>query len=194
MGDGVLVLRFRVCMFYFSKDESWQTIGRGEVSSAVMFLTLDVPYLYSVFFQHLSVSVNNSQKAAWIFYTDETHQQISFVSKVSPWKPRLRKQYSHPVTHAVSLNCCKKTKGWTHVGRLCQMAAGKKVSRVPSSLNPNVRCHIRKSPPLDHILNHYITTLILLFHLRLGLPRGFTLHASFYAFFFGGGGGNCSSC
>jgi len=91
MGDGVLVLRFRVCMFYFSKDESWQTIGRGEVSSAVMFLTLDVPYLYSVFFQHLSVSVNNSQKAAWIFYTDETHQQISFVSKVSPWKPRLRK-------------------------------------------------------------------------------------------------------
>lgn len=91
MGDGVLVLRFRVCMFYFSKDESWQTIDRGEVSSAVMFLTLDVPYLYSVFFQHLSASVNNSQKAAWIFYTDETHQQISFVSKVSPWKPRLRK-------------------------------------------------------------------------------------------------------
>jgi len=93
MGDGVLVLRFRVCMFYFSEDESWQTIDRGEVSSAVMFLTLDLPYLCSVFFQHLSVFVNNSQKAARIFYeyTDETHQQISFVSKVSPWKPRLRK-------------------------------------------------------------------------------------------------------
>ena len=91
MGDGVLVLRFGVCMFYFSKDESWQTIDRGEVSSAVMFLTLDIPYLYSVFFQHLSFSVNNFQKAASIFYTDETHQLISFVSKVSPWECRLRK-------------------------------------------------------------------------------------------------------
>jgi hypothetical protein len=91
MGDDVLVLRFKVCMLYFSKDESWQTIDRREVSSAVTFLTLDVPSLYSVFFQHLSVFVNNSQKAAWIFYTDETLQQISFVSEVSPWKPRLRK-------------------------------------------------------------------------------------------------------
>jgi len=80
-----------VCMFYFSKDESWQTIDRREMSSAVTFLTLDITYRYSMFFQHLSVFVNNSQKAAWIFHTDETHQQISFVSKVSPWKPRLRK-------------------------------------------------------------------------------------------------------
>jgi hypothetical protein len=47
----------------FSKDESWQTIDRGEVSSAVTFLTLDIPYLYSLFFQHLSVFVNISQKA-----------------------------------------------------------------------------------------------------------------------------------
>jgi hypothetical protein len=91
MGDGVLVLRFRVCVFYFSEDESWQTIDRGEVSSAVTFVTLDIPYLCSVFFQHLSVSVNNPQKAAWILNTDETHQQISFVSKVSHCKPRLRK-------------------------------------------------------------------------------------------------------
>jgi hypothetical protein len=34
-----------VCVFYFSRDESWQTIERGEVSSAATLLTWDVPYL-----------------------------------------------------------------------------------------------------------------------------------------------------
>ena len=61
----------------------------------------------------------------------------------------------------------------------------KKVSRVPSSVNPNVRCHIHKSPSLDHSLNHSISTLILLFSSALGSPKWFQPSYKFLCIFGG---------